>query len=135
MSRLFANGPGDRGSISSRVIPKTQKVVLDAALPSTQHFKVRAKDIGKQSWEWSSALPLHRRVVAIGKGAFGSPSTKVANFTFLYVCICQPHSHGRDVTQDPFLSGAFKIWIHSFLYPTLVTIPRVKSPICSTLYP
>ena len=25
MSRAFANGPGDRGSIPGRVIPKTQK--------------------------------------------------------------------------------------------------------------
>ena len=25
MSRLFANGPGDQGSIPGRVIPKTQK--------------------------------------------------------------------------------------------------------------
>ena len=35
MSRVLANGPGDRGSISGRVIPKTQKMVLDAALLST----------------------------------------------------------------------------------------------------
>ena len=39
MSRVFANGPGDRGSIPGRVIPKTQKMVLDAALLSTQHYK------------------------------------------------------------------------------------------------
>ena len=41
MSRVFANGQGDRGSIPGRVIPKTQKMVLDAALISTQHYKVR----------------------------------------------------------------------------------------------
>ena len=29
MSRVFANGPGDRGSIPGRVIPKTQNVLLD----------------------------------------------------------------------------------------------------------
>ena len=44
MSRVFANGPGDRGSILGRVIPKTQKMVLDAALLSTQHYEVRIKD-------------------------------------------------------------------------------------------
>ena len=43
MVRVFANGPGDRGSIPGRVIPKTQKMVLDAALLSTQHYKVRIK--------------------------------------------------------------------------------------------
>ncbi len=35
MSRMFANGPGDWGSIPGQVIPKTQKMVLDAALLST----------------------------------------------------------------------------------------------------
>ena len=32
MVRVFANGPGDLSSISCRVIPKTQKMVLDASL-------------------------------------------------------------------------------------------------------
>ena len=32
MARVFANGPGDLGSISGRVIPKTQKMVLNATL-------------------------------------------------------------------------------------------------------
>ena len=41
MSRVFASGPGDWGSTPSRVIPKTQKMVLDASLLSTQHYKVR----------------------------------------------------------------------------------------------
>ena len=56
MSRVFANGPGDRGLIPGRVIPKTQKMVLDAALLSTQHYRVRIKGKMGQSWEWSSAL-------------------------------------------------------------------------------
>ena len=33
--RVFANGPGDLGSISSHVIPKTLKMVLDSSLLST----------------------------------------------------------------------------------------------------
>ena len=40
---MFANDPGDQVSIPGRVIPKTQKMVLDAALLSTQHYKVRIK--------------------------------------------------------------------------------------------
>ena len=32
IGRVFANGPGDWGSIPGRVIPKSQKMVLDAAL-------------------------------------------------------------------------------------------------------
>ena len=37
--RVFANGPGDLGSVPGRVIPKTQKMVLDASLLNTQHYK------------------------------------------------------------------------------------------------
>ena len=80
--RVFPNGPGDLGSIPGRVIPKTLKMVLDTTLLNTQHYKVRFKGKVEQSWEWSSAPPLHLGVVAIEKGAFGSPSTMVANFTF-----------------------------------------------------
>ena len=57
MSRVFANGPGDRGSIPGRVIPKTKKKVLDAALLNTKHYKVRIKSKVEHSREWSSALP------------------------------------------------------------------------------
>ena len=60
MSRVFANGPGDQGSIPGRVIPKTQKMVLDAALLNTQHYKVRIKGKVEQSREKNSALPTPR---------------------------------------------------------------------------
>ena len=43
MSRVFANSPGDSGSIPGRVIPKTQKIVLDASLLDTQNYKMRDK--------------------------------------------------------------------------------------------
>ena len=57
MSRVFANGPGNQGSIPGRVRPKTQKsMVLDAALLNTQHYKVRIKGKVEQSREWSCAL-------------------------------------------------------------------------------
>ena len=57
MSWLVANGSVDRGSIPGRVIPKTQKMVLDAALLYTQHYKVRIKGKVEQSREKSNALP------------------------------------------------------------------------------
>ena len=41
--RVFANSLEDRSSILGRVIPKTKKMVLDAALLNTQHYKVRIK--------------------------------------------------------------------------------------------
>ena len=56
--RVFANGPGDLGSIPGRVIPKTlKKMELDTTLLNTQHYKVRFKGKVEQSREWSSALP------------------------------------------------------------------------------
>ena len=54
---MFSNGPGDLSSIPGRVIPKTQKMVLDTSLFNTQHYKVRIKGKVEQSREWSSALP------------------------------------------------------------------------------
>ena len=57
MVRVFGNGPGDMGSSPGHVIPKTQKMVLDATLLKTQHYKVRFKGKMEQSRERSSALP------------------------------------------------------------------------------
>ena len=57
MSWVFANGPWDWGSISGRVIPKTKKLVLDATLFNTQHYKVRITGKVGQYWELSNALP------------------------------------------------------------------------------
>ena len=84
MGRVFANGPGDLGLIPGRVIPKTLKMVLDTSLLNTQHYKVRIKSKVEQSRERSSALHLYHGVVVIEKGAFWSPSTTVANFTFTF---------------------------------------------------
>ena len=55
--RVFANGPGDLGSIPGRVIPKTQKMVLDASLLNTQHYKVRIKGKVEQSREGVAPSP------------------------------------------------------------------------------
>ena len=55
--RVLTNGPGNQGSIPGQVIAKTQKMVLDAALLSTQRYKVRIKGKVEQYREWSSALP------------------------------------------------------------------------------
>ena len=56
MVRVFANGPGDLGSIPGRVIPKTSKIVLDAFLLNIQQYKVGIKGKVEQSRERSSAL-------------------------------------------------------------------------------
>ena len=64
MVRVFANGPGNRGSILSRVIPKIQKMVLDISLLNTQCYKVRIKS------KWSNL----RKEVA------PSPTTRCSNY-------------------------------------------------------
>ena len=55
--RVFANGPGDLGSIPGRVIPKIFKMVLDTSLLYTQQYKVPIKGKVEQSRDWSSDLP------------------------------------------------------------------------------
>ncbi len=49
MVRVFANGPG--------VIPNTLKMLLDASLLNSQHYKVSIKGKVEKSGERSSAIP------------------------------------------------------------------------------
>ena len=55
VGRVFANGPGDLGSIPGRFIPKTLKMVLDILL-NTQQYKVRIESKVEQSRERRSAF-------------------------------------------------------------------------------
>ena len=43
VGRVFANGPGDLGSIPGCVIPKTLKMVTDTSLLNTQKYKALIK--------------------------------------------------------------------------------------------
>ena len=54
---MFANIPGDLGSLPGRVIPKTLKMVLDTSLLNTQQYKVRIEGKVELSSEKSSAFP------------------------------------------------------------------------------
>ena len=70
---------------------------MDTPLVNTQHYKVRIKGKMEQSRKWSSA-PLPLGVVAIEKGAFGSPT--------LLSDIYMPTSpHEQDATQGLFFNG------------------------------
>ena len=60
-------------------------MLLDTSLLNIQQYKVCIMGKVEQSRERSNALSLHLSVVAIEKGAFWSPSTRVTNFTYLYV--------------------------------------------------
>ena len=88
--RVFANVPGDLGSIPGHIIRKTFKMVLDTTLLNTQQYKVRIKGKVEQSWERSSALPCT---------SFWSPSTTIANFTYLsfleilLIMSCRQHGY------------------------------------------
>ena len=68
---------------TNRVIPKTQKMVLDSFLLNTQHYKVYIKGKVEQSRERSSTLP-YLSVVAIEKGAFEFLLTMITSFYLLY---------------------------------------------------
>ena len=55
VGRVFANGPGDLGSIPDCVLPKTLKMVLDTSLLNTQQYKVHIK--GKVEHSRESVAP------------------------------------------------------------------------------
>ena len=57
VGRVFANGPGDLGSILGCVIPKTLKMVLDTPLLNTQPYKVHIKSKVEQSRERNNIIP------------------------------------------------------------------------------
>ena len=103
MVRVFANGPGDLGSIPGRVIPKTQKMVLDAILLNTRHYKVLSRV------RWSNP----------GKGVAPSPTLRCSSyrkvslrvtldygrqlyFTFIYIYIY--------IYQNDRVRKWFEIW-------------------------
>ena len=85
MVRVFANGPGDLGSIPGQVIPKTQKMVLDASLFNTQHYKVRITGKVGQSWERSSTLP-YTLVWQLSKRELSGHSQLRSPTTFKVLC-------------------------------------------------
>ena len=47
MGRVFDGGLGDRGSIPSRIMPTTQKMVLDASLLNTQYIRHKPRVSGE----------------------------------------------------------------------------------------
>ncbi len=57
MVSVFANGPGDLGSIAGGVILRLKKMVPYAFLLHTQNYKVRINGKVEQSRERSRALP------------------------------------------------------------------------------
>ena len=59
VGKVFANGPGDRGSIPVQITytkDLKKKMILNATLLNTQHYKVRIKIKVEQSRDKSNAL-------------------------------------------------------------------------------
>ena len=82
--RVFANDPGDLGSMTGRVIPKTLKMVLDTYLLNTQQYEDMYRGESDTIQEKELCPSLHLGIAAIEKGAFLSPSTAVANFNYFF---------------------------------------------------
>ena len=78
------NSPVDQDYIPGRVILKSQKMVFDAALLNTHHYKVQVKGKMEQSRKRSMALP---STSVYEKGAFRMPLTTATNFTYIYIYI------------------------------------------------
>ena len=83
MVRVFANGLGDLGSIPGRVIPKTQKMILDAALLNIQHYKEQinpGKGVVPSPTPWCSSYGKGSLQVTLDYGC-------QLYFTYLYLII------------------------------------------------
>ena len=107
-SRVFSNGPGDQGSIPGRVIPKCQKMVLDAALLNNLHYKVKYSNPGNEVA--SSPTPRCSRYRK------GSPRvTTVANL-YIYIYIYIPYfSLFLSFALSLSLSSLFLLSLYLFL--------------------
>ena len=84
MVRVFANGPGHWGSIPGHVIPRTQKIVLEASLLNTQHYKIWMKGKMKQSREKSNALPYTLVKKLLKREPLGHPQLQSPTLLNLY---------------------------------------------------
>ena len=86
--------------IPGRAIPKTQKMVLDASLLNTQHYKVRIKGKGKQSREgvapspkpWCSSYRKGSQLFYISHYDRGTPNNPRFNRTLLMSSILTGYS-------------------------------------------
>ena len=75
---MFDNGPGDRRSVPSRVIPKTQKRVLDTSLLHTHHYKARISGHHHFFLYFSSNILSTERVVNIGTDKSWTPVDRLS---------------------------------------------------------
>ena len=89
---MFANGLGDWGSISSRVITKTQN---DAALLNTQYYKVRIKGKVEQSRERSSDLLYTSVLYLLKREPSGHPWLRLPILLLLLLTVANFQNNGK----------------------------------------
>ena len=99
---LFANGLGDWGSIPGRFILKIQKMVIDASLLNTQHFKVWIK--GKWSNPEKGVAPSPTpQYCSYWKGSFWVTfkyGRQAYIYIYIYIYICK---YDENVTYKLFI--------------------------------
>ena len=66
---------------------KDSKMVLDAALLSTRHYKVRIKDKLEESKEWSSDLPYTSVLLLLKREPLGQSRLRSPSLLLLYYYI------------------------------------------------
>ena len=123
--RVFANGPGDLGSIASHVIPKTLKMVLDTSLLNTQQYKVHIKGKVEQSRERSSALPDISVWYLLKREPSGRPPLRLPTLLFFYLLI-QPSTSSEfaDVTNQNLKGYSDSTWY----FMIIVNMSPVQPP-------
>ena len=126
---MFANGPRDLGSIPGRVIPKTQKMVLDSSLLNTQHYKVQIKGKFEQSREGVAPSPTpwcssYRKGEPSGHPRLSSPTFFLFKKEFLRTIQSNKDSLNRFICLT--INGYFTLPISLELEPhhLFVSYPR-----------
>ena len=115
IGQVFANGPGDLGSILSRIIPNTLKIVLGTSLLNTRQYKVRIKGKVKQSRERSGAL-LYSQVQQLlkrepsGCQQLRSP-TLLYIYIYIYISSCRADSTDIPYPLSPLLYIIHRFWL------------------------
>ena len=125
MVRMFANGPGDWGSIPGRVIPKTKKIVLDASCLTLSIIRYGSwlkwsnpgKGVEPSPTPWCSSYQKESLLVALDHGRqlyllFISKThwnSVDKNRNMLSLSSCAGGSEFSD-TLSPFISTIYCSW-------------------------
>ena len=113
MVRVVTNGLGDWGLIRGWVIPKTQKMVLDASLLNTWHHKAQIKGKWGEMQEKGVVLFPTPWCSSYLKG-----SLQVVQLTFLQLIYMHTHTHtiSHNVSYCMFVWSTFPLNVCCFFF-------------------